>query len=178
MEKIWETVARGRRLRATVFQKFSTTEGQWFDCSPSSLEIAVLLPNCLKSPKYCQQYTDSCFWRRGIWCFMTSFVTWPVNSALLTGQQFFLLPTYSEVAELSCNSQKCTILIYSQSKSSVHDKLHELHSHFSLIAQRTPSIITSSCWKSTVSDVHSIPYWSKKRRVQNVTGSFAQLIRN
>ena len=38
-------------------------------------------------------------------------------------------------------------------KSSVHDKLHELHSHFPQIAQRTPSIITSSCWKSTISDV-------------------------
>ena len=51
-----ETVARGRRPRATVSKIFSTTEGQWFDCSPSSLEITVLLPNCFKSPKYCQQY--------------------------------------------------------------------------------------------------------------------------
>ena len=33
------------------------------------------------------------------------------------------------------------------------DKLHELHSHFLPIAQRRPSIITSSCWKSTVSDL-------------------------
>ena len=32
-EKIWATVARGRRPRATVSQIFSTTEGQWFDCS-------------------------------------------------------------------------------------------------------------------------------------------------
>ena len=48
VEKIWETVARGRRPRATVSQIFSITEGQWFDCSPSSLEITVLLPNCLK----------------------------------------------------------------------------------------------------------------------------------
>ena len=42
---------------------------------------------------------------------------------------------------------------YSQSKSSVHNKLHELQSHFPPIAQRTSSIITSSCWKSTVNDV-------------------------
>ena len=51
VEKIWETVARCRRPRATVSQIFSTTEGQYFDCSPSSLEITVLLPNCFKSPK-------------------------------------------------------------------------------------------------------------------------------
>ena len=53
VEKIRETVDRGRRLMATVSQIFSTTEGQWFDCSPSSLEITVLLPNCFKSPKHC-----------------------------------------------------------------------------------------------------------------------------
>ena len=47
VEKIWETVARGRRPRATVSQIFSTTERQWFDCSPSRLEIPVLLPNYL-----------------------------------------------------------------------------------------------------------------------------------
>ena len=34
---------------------------------------------------------------------------------------------------------------YSQSKSSVHNKLHELYSHFPPIAHRTPSIIISSC---------------------------------
>ena len=38
---------------------FSTTEGQWFDCSPSSIEITVLLPNCFKSPKHCRQYADA-----------------------------------------------------------------------------------------------------------------------
>ena len=59
VEKIWETVARGRRPRATVSQIFSITEGQWFDCSPSSLEITVLLPNCFKSAKHCQQYADT-----------------------------------------------------------------------------------------------------------------------
>ena len=37
----------------------SITEGQWFDCSPSSLEITVLLPNCFKSPKHCHQYADT-----------------------------------------------------------------------------------------------------------------------
>ena len=58
VEKIWETVARGLRPLATVSQIFSTTKGQWFDCSPSSLEITVLLPDCFKLPKYCQQYTD------------------------------------------------------------------------------------------------------------------------
>ena len=36
VEKIWETIARGRGS-----QIFSITEGQWFDCSPSSLEITV-----------------------------------------------------------------------------------------------------------------------------------------
>ena len=55
---------------------------------------------------------------------------------------------------------------YSQSKSSVHDKFHELHSHFPSIAQRTPSIITSSSWKSTctVSDVRTscISYFDYK----------------
>ena len=86
VEKIWETVARGRRPRATVSQIFSTTEGQWFDCSPSSLEITVLLPNCFKSPKYCKQYADARRWRRDIWRVMTSFVTWPVNSELFTGK--------------------------------------------------------------------------------------------
>ena len=110
MEKIWETVARGRRPRATVSQIFSTTEGQWFDCSLSSLEITFLLPNCFKSPKHCQQYTDACRSLWEIWRFVI-FVTWQVNSALLTGQQFFLLPAYPEVANLSCNSQKCVILI-------------------------------------------------------------------
>ena len=53
VEEIWETVDRGRKPRATVFKIFSTTERQWFDCSPSSLEITVLLPNCFKSPKHC-----------------------------------------------------------------------------------------------------------------------------
>ena len=41
-----------QRPRATVSLISSTTEGQWFDCSPSSLEIIVLLPNCFKSPKH------------------------------------------------------------------------------------------------------------------------------
>ena len=68
--------------------------------------------------------------------------------------------------------------IYSQSKSSVHDKLHELHSHFPTISQRTPSIITSSCWKSTVSDVMASGIDRKKGRVQDVTCSLALTIRN
>ena len=51
---------------------------------------------------------------------------------------------------------------YSQSKSSAHDKLHELHSHFPPIAQRTPSIIISSCWKSTFSDIR--PSCSNRKR--------------
>ena len=76
MEKIWETFARGRRLSATVSQIFSTTKGEWFDCSPSSLEITVLLPN----------YGDARHWHRDMWRCVTSFITWPVNSALLTGQ--------------------------------------------------------------------------------------------
>ena len=29
-------------------------EGQWFDCSQSSLEITVLLLNSYKSPNHCQ----------------------------------------------------------------------------------------------------------------------------
>ena len=70
VEKIWETVAIK----------------QWFDCSPSILKITVLLPNCFKSPKYCQQYADARRWRRDIWRVMTSFVTWPVNSELFTGK--------------------------------------------------------------------------------------------
>ena len=60
-------------------------------------------------------------------------------------------------------------MLFSQSKSSVNDKLHELHSHFPLIAQRTPSIITSSCWKSTVSDIMASGIDRKKGRVQNVS---------
>ena len=54
---------------------------------------------------------------------------------------------------------------YSQSKSSVHDKLHELllHFHFPPIPQRTSLIITSSCWKSTVSDLTpSCIDWKKR----------------
>ena len=86
VEMIWETVSRGRRPRATVSKIFSTTEGQWFDCFLSSLEITVLLPNCFKSQKNCQQNADTRRWRRDIWRFVTSFVMWPVNSALLTGQ--------------------------------------------------------------------------------------------
>ena len=60
---------------------------------------------------------------------------------------------------MNCNIPSMS---YSQSKSSVHDKLHDLHSHFPPIAQRTPSIITSSCWKSTVSDITASRYWSKE----------------
>ena len=30
------------------------------DCSPSSHEITVLLPNCLKITQHCQQYADAC----------------------------------------------------------------------------------------------------------------------
>ena len=110
-EKIWETVARGQWPRATVSQNFSTTEGQLFDCFPRSLEITVLLPNCFKSPKYCQQCTNARRRLRNVLRFVTSFVTWPVNSALLTGQQFVLLPAHPEVAKLSCKSQKYVILI-------------------------------------------------------------------
>ena len=69
-------------------------------------------------------------------------------------------------------------IYYSQSKSSVHDKLHKLHSHFPPIAQRTPSIITSICWKSTVSDVTASGIDRKKGCVQNVTCSLALTIRN
>ena len=80
---------------------------------------------------------------------------------------------------LLCIRQKYSHPVsYSQSKSSVHDKLQELHSNFPPIAQRTPSIITSSCWKSTVSDIRPSCIDWKKRCAQNVTGSFAQLIRN
>ena len=91
VEKIWDTVARGRRGRATVSQIFSITDGQWFDCSPSSLEITVLLPNCFKSPKHCQQYADTRRWRREIWRYVTSFVTWPVNSGYV-GPEDKMLP--------------------------------------------------------------------------------------
>ena len=59
----------------------------------------------------------------------------------------------------------------------MQDKLHELTSHFPAIAQRTPSIITSSCWKSTVSDVTAYGI-DGKGRVQNVTCSLALTIRN
>ena len=36
-----------QRPKVTVSQIFPTTEGQWFICSPSSLEITVLLPNII-----------------------------------------------------------------------------------------------------------------------------------
>ena len=85
--------------RATVFQIFSITEGQWFDCSQSSLEITVLLPNCFKSPKHCQQYADTRRWRREIWCYVRSFVN-SFNCSPLTRSP-----------KLSCNSKKCVILI-------------------------------------------------------------------
>ena len=62
-----------------------------------------------------------------------------------------------------------TFIFYSQSKSSVHDKLHELHSHFPPIAQKTPSIITSSCWKSTLSNITASSIDRKKGHVQNVS---------
>ena len=51
-------------------------------------------------------------------------------------------------SNFNCDQLMCKLRrggFYSQSKSSVHDKLHELHSHFPPIAQRTPSKITSSC---------------------------------
>ena len=67
---------------------------------------------------------------------------------------------------------------YSQSKSSVHDKLHELHSHFPPIAQRTPSIITSCCWRSSDSDITASGIDRKKGCVQNVTCLVALTIRN
>ena len=44
VEKILETVALGLQPLATVSQIFSTTEGQWFDCSPHSHEITVYCP--------------------------------------------------------------------------------------------------------------------------------------
>ena len=47
----------------------------------------------------------------------------------------------------------------------MHDKLHELHCHFPPIAQRTSLIITSSCWKSTVSDVTASGIDQKKGRI-------------
>ena len=67
---------------------------------------------------------------------------------------------------------------YSQLKTSVHDKLHELHSHFPQIAQRTPSIITSSCWKSTVSDITASATDRRKGHVQKVTCLLALTFRN
>ena len=48
------------------------------------------------------------------------------------------------------------ILIYSRSKSSLHDKLHELYPHFPPIAQRTLLIIKSSSWKRTVASRHPV----------------------
>ena len=44
VEKILETVALGLQPLSTVSQIFSTTEGQWFDCSPHSHEITVYCP--------------------------------------------------------------------------------------------------------------------------------------
>ena len=124
--------------KATVSQIFSDTEGQCFNCSPSSLVAKGLYPTphlrqcialfafakgwllldigwfvlflnyiffyqCFKSPKHCQQYLDARSWRPDIWRFVTSFVTWPVNSALLTGQQFFF-----SVARLP---KRCRIIV-------------------------------------------------------------------
>ena len=74
--------------------------------------------------------------------------------------------------------QRGQMKYYNQSKSSVHDKLHELHSHFPPIAQRTPSIITSSCWKSTISDVRPSCIDRKKGSVQNITCSVALASKN
>ena len=42
---------------------------------------------------------------REVICHVTSQQSRPVNSALLTGQQFCLLPAYLEVAKLSSNSE-------------------------------------------------------------------------
>ena len=92
--------------RTTVSKIFSTTEGQWFDCSPSSLEITVLLPNCFKSPKYFQQFADACRWRRDIWRFMTSFVMWPVNSCLLTRQRFLSVARSSRICKIIAQQSK------------------------------------------------------------------------
>ena len=66
----------------------------------------------------------------------------------------------------------------SQTELSVHDKLHELHSYFPPIAKRTPSIITSSCWKSTVSDVTASVIDRKMGCVQIITCVLALSIRN
>ena len=71
--------------------------------------------------------------------------------------------------------------LYSQSKSSVHDKLHELHSHFPPIAQRPPSInmYTSSCWNvPLVTSRYIYGIDRKKGHVQRVTSSLAMTIRN
>ena len=47
VEKIWETVALCLWPLATVSQIFTTTSGQYFDCSPRSHEITVyLLTSC------------------------------------------------------------------------------------------------------------------------------------
>ena len=51
------------------------------------------------------------------------------------------------------------------------------HCLFTPIAQRTPSIITSSCWKSTVGDIMACGIDRKKGCVQNVTCSLALTIR-
>ena len=83
----------------------ATTKGQWFDCSPSSLEITVLLPNCFKSPKHCQLCADARCWHQETWRFVTSFVTWPVNS-------FFCCPLTQKVQNYRATVKKCVILIY------------------------------------------------------------------
>ena len=50
---------------------------------------------------------------RALFVWRSSFVMWPVNSALLNSQYFvFLLPAYPKVAKWSYNSQKCVILIH------------------------------------------------------------------
>ena len=51
VEKKWETVSLGLPPLATVSQIYSTTSGQWFDCSPLSHEITVY-PLCQKLQNY------------------------------------------------------------------------------------------------------------------------------
>ena len=142
MEKIWATV--------------STTEGQWFDCSIRSLEITVLLPNCFKSLKHCQQYADARRWRLVILCFVTSFITRPVNSALLISQYFFFLLPASLNRKIIVQQSKTRNIDLNRA---LGNKNISSHSRLAVTHHRMNCLVIESSTLIHILSVESSEYW-------------------
>ena len=105
MEKIWETVARGRSFPDLHFRRTMVwlfPKSPWNNCFITQL---FWITETLSTVRLCSSLMSGHLTFLDIICHVTC------RQCTVSGKQFLLLPAFPEVAKLSCNSKKCVILI-------------------------------------------------------------------